>query len=123
VIFTGLQRHVGDYLQVMHAFCLPSKGLESFGNAAVEAMAMGVPTIVFEDGGGMPEHIDPGRTGFVVANQAELIALVRRLVDDPGLRERVSASGREATREKYTIARAVERYDALYAEALGDGSA
>ena len=31
----------------MQAFCLPSMGLESFGNAAVEAMAFGLPTIVF----------------------------------------------------------------------------
>ena len=47
---------IADYVQVMDAFCLPSTGLESFGNAAVEAMALGVPTVVFADGGGLVEH-------------------------------------------------------------------
>jgi glycosyltransferase involved in cell wall biosynthesis len=119
LILTGMQRHVGDYLQVMDAFCLPSTGLESFGNAAVEAMAVGVPTVVFEDGGGLPEHVVSGQTGFVVANDGELMTSVRRLAEDESLRQRISAAGRSAVREKYTVARAVARYDALYAEALG----
>jgi glycosyltransferase involved in cell wall biosynthesis len=122
LILTGMQRHIGDYLQVMDAFCLPSTGLESFGNAAVEAMAVGVPTVVFEDGGGLPEHIEPGQTGFVVANEDELRSVTRRLTTDDALRDRVSAAGKEAIREKYTVARAIERYDALYAAALTAGA-
>ena len=63
---------MASYLQVMDVFCLPSTALESFGNAAVEAMAAGLPTVVFADGGGLVEHIDDGQTGFVVADQKEL---------------------------------------------------
>jgi glycosyltransferase involved in cell wall biosynthesis len=117
-IFAGIRREVGDYLQVMDAFCLPSSSLESFGNAAVEAMAVGVPTIVFEDGGGVVEHIDPGRTGFVVPDEDELLTVVMRLIEDHALRERLGSRGREAVRDRYTLSKAVKGYEALYADAL-----
>ena len=66
----------------MDAFCLPSTGMESFGNAAVEAMALGIPTIIFSDGGGWWRH-RPGQTGFVVADREELADTIRRLLGDP----------------------------------------
>jgi glycosyltransferase involved in cell wall biosynthesis len=118
VVFAGLQPHPGDYLQVMDAFCLPSMGLESFGNAAVEAMAQGIPTIVFADGGGLVEHIQDRETGFVVSNQAELELTIRRLIADDDLREHVGANGRRAVRERYSSATAARSYRSLYTEAL-----
>lgn len=118
VVFAGLRLRVGDYLQEMHAFCLPSMGLESFGNAAVEAMASGIPTIVFNDGGGLAEHIDSEDTGFVVADQRELETTVRRLLADRALVERVGQRGRAAIRARYTAERSAEAYRALYASAL-----
>jgi glycosyltransferase involved in cell wall biosynthesis len=114
VIFAGKQADVADYLQVMDAFCLPSTELESFGNAAVEAMALGVPSIVFRDGGGLLEHIVPGRTGFVVGSDAELVQTIRRLVDDPTLREQVGTAGRQFVRTRYTLANAGQSYRELY---------
>jgi glycosyltransferase involved in cell wall biosynthesis len=119
-IFAGVQRHVGDYLQVMDAFCLPSTGLESFGNAAVEAMAAGIPTIVFTDGGGLLEHVEPGVTGFAVTDEGELRSVVSRLVEDEVLRERIGSSGQEATRAKYTLAHSTQRFESLYMSALQD---
>src|SRR5262249_23759449 len=56
-IFTGMKEHVGDYLQLMDIFVLPSSSAESFGNSAVEAMSQGLPTVVFSDGGGLTEHV------------------------------------------------------------------
>jgi glycosyltransferase involved in cell wall biosynthesis len=118
VIFAGLQRQPADYLQVMDAFCLPSMGLESFGNAAVEAMALGISTIVFADGGGLVEHIVDGETGFVVSDQAELEQTIRRLIADAEFRQRVGAQGHVAVRERYSIAEAARAHKALYADAL-----
>lgn len=112
VIFTGVKSHVGDYLQVMDAFCLPS--VESFGNAAVEAMAVGVPTIVFADGGGMLEHIEPRVTGFVVASPQELEATLRRLDDEPLLARAIGSRARAAVRERYAMERAAPVYRQLY---------
>jgi glycosyltransferase involved in cell wall biosynthesis len=117
-IFAGTQLHVGDYLQVMDAFCLPSTSLESFGNAAVEAMAMGVPSVVFADSSGMREHIENGVTGLVATDQADLERLLLRLIQDRELARRLGAAGRESTRERYTPERAARRYRRLYAAAL-----
>jgi glycosyltransferase involved in cell wall biosynthesis len=118
VIFAGRQQQVASYLQAMDVFSLPSMGLESFGNAAVEAMALGLPTIVFADGGGLVEHIEDGETGFVVSNQAELEATLRRLFADVELRRCVGDRARRVVREKYSTTRAASAYRALYASAL-----
>jgi glycosyltransferase involved in cell wall biosynthesis len=119
VIFAGKQLHVGDYLQVMDAFCLPSTSLESFGNAAVEAMAMGVPTMILADSGGMLEHIEDETTGLVAADQAELERSVQRLIQDRELAWRIGVAGRESMRLRYTPDQAALRYRRLYASALG----
>ena len=118
VTFTGVQAHVGDYLQVMDAFALPSSDRESFGNAAVEAMAVGLPTLVFEDCGGVREHVRDGETGLVLAGQADFEAAIRRLRDEPEQARRLGAAGRDFVRSTYTPAAAAARYRALYERAL-----
>jgi glycosyltransferase involved in cell wall biosynthesis len=118
VTFAGPQANIGDHLQLMQAFCLPSMGLESFGNAAVEAMAEGIPTIVFADGGGMVEHIDSGETGFIVDDQRGLEEVVTHLIHDPELRRRIADRGRDTVRERYSLDRADASYEALYRSAI-----
>ena len=115
VFFLGKREHVGDYLQAMDAFVLPTGPEESFGNALVEAMALGIPTAIFSDGGGMLEHVTDGETGFVVGSPAELGAKLDELVSDPELRAAVGARGAASVRAKYTLERMLVAYDALYA--------
>jgi glycosyltransferase involved in cell wall biosynthesis len=117
VIFAGAKRHVADYLQVMDAFCLPSTGLESFGNAVVEAMGLGLPTVIFADGGGMLEHIDDGRNGFIVSTQSELERRLTELANDPDLRGRIGNAARDV-RAQYAPERAAQAYRDLYEKAL-----
>lgn len=118
VIFTGLQANVADYLQIMDAFCLPSMGLESFGNAMVEAMAFGLPSIVFEDGGGMVEHITHGETGFIIKNPAELKDTVSLLMSNNSFGRSIGENARIRIREKYTPANSAKAYKALYLRAM-----
>jgi glycosyltransferase involved in cell wall biosynthesis len=113
-LFIGEQSDIVDYLQVMDAFCLPSNAAESFGNAAVEAMAMGLPTIVFADGGGLLEHVEPEHTGFVVADRYELERLLGRLMADPELGRAVGAEARSTVHERYSLRRAGAAYRELY---------
>jgi glycosyltransferase involved in cell wall biosynthesis len=117
VIFAGPKSYIGDYLQVMDAFCLPSTEFESFGNAAVEAMGVGLPTVVFADGGGLPEHIDDGQTGFVVSDEAALSHIVRRLIGDRRLRRRLGEAAMAAVRSRYTRSAAHAAYLELYERA------
>jgi glycosyltransferase involved in cell wall biosynthesis len=122
VVFAGKQLHVPDYLQTMDAFCLPSTGLESFGNAAVEAMLLGLPTLVFADGGGLTEHVRAGETGFVVDDQDELVAALRGLLADPARGRDIGARARSFVRDRYTPARSAAAYRSLYATALAGGA-
>jgi glycosyltransferase involved in cell wall biosynthesis len=114
VVFAGPKTDVADYLSAMDAFALPSTGLESFGNAAVEAMSMGLPTIVAADGGGLAEHVDDGVTGFVVGDDQELVERLRELVGDRGRAAEIGAAGRSVVRKRYTPARAARAYRKLY---------
>jgi glycosyltransferase involved in cell wall biosynthesis len=116
VIFTGLVTDVADYLQIMDVFCLPS--VESFGNAAVEAMALEIPTIGYSDGGGLLEHIEDGKTGFLVDDLDELCHVVKRLHDDPGLRAEIGYAGSKSVRGRYTLEKAAAGYNELYESAL-----
>jgi glycosyltransferase involved in cell wall biosynthesis len=118
-VFAGIRTHIGDYLQVMDAFSLPSNVEESFGNAVVEAMAVGLPSVILEDSGGMREHIRDGETGLVVRDASGLAAALVRLHGDPSEAARLAAAGREHVRSTYTPPKAAERYKRLYREALG----
>ena len=63
VHFLGEQDQVLPLLSIADVFLLPS-AQESFGLAALEAMACGVP-VVASNVGGLPEVIDHGRNGFL----------------------------------------------------------
>jgi glycosyltransferase involved in cell wall biosynthesis len=117
VVFAGLQRSVGDYLQVMDVFALPSGPDEGFGNSLVEAMSLGIPSIVFADGGGMLEHVSDGRTGFVARDRADFDLRLSELAGNPALRRHVGDAGRTFVRSKYSLERSTDGYFRLYADA------
>jgi N-acetyl-alpha-D-glucosaminyl L-malate synthase BshA len=63
VIFLGKVRDTAPVLEISDLFILPSE-TESFGLAALEAMAMGVP-VISSNTGGIPEVNIHGETGFL----------------------------------------------------------
>ncbi|HEX2834240.1 MAG TPA: glycosyltransferase [Thermoanaerobaculia bacterium] len=73
----------------MDVLLVPSIGLESFGIAAREAMACGVPVIAAA-GGALSEMFEPGTCGdyFAPSDVEALRALLRRIVDDPAMLDR-----------------------------------
>jgi glycosyltransferase involved in cell wall biosynthesis len=119
IMFVGLKEHVADYLAALDVYVLPSGHQESFGNAAVEAMALGLPVVVFADGGGLTEHVEDGRTGFVVRDQDELVARLAELARSDGLRAELGTSARELVRARYSVAAMIEGYDRLYDQRQG----
>lgn len=102
----------------MDIYCLPSTGTESFGNSVVEAMHMGLPSIVFRDGGGLTEHIEDGSSGFIVGSIQELSDRIRQLIENLPLRKRLGEAGKQAVHEKYALEAMIARYDNLYRTAL-----
>jgi len=75
----------------MDVLLVPSIGLESFGLAAREAMACGVP-VVASDGGALSEMFEPGIGGesFPAGDAVALTEILRRLVKDPSIIDRWS---------------------------------
>lgn len=68
---------------------------EAHGRVVQEAMACGLP-VVCGHAGGMREYVEQGRTGFVFQDDAEALALLRRLRDDGALTARMGADARRA---------------------------
>ena len=79
---------------------------EHFGMTVAEAMRYGLVPVVF-DGGGMPEIVDDGATGYRVPDSAGLLDRTLALMGDADLRRRLGAAGAE------TAARfGIERFNA-----------
>jgi glycosyltransferase involved in cell wall biosynthesis len=118
VKFVGRQDHIGDYLQLMDVFVLPSGPEESFGNSAVEAMGVGLPTIVFADGGGLLEHVEDGRSGFVVDSDEQLAERIGELARQPSLRRGIGDCARSRVRKRYSLDTMLRRYSDFYVGSL-----
>src|SRR5207248_2663040 len=89
VAFAGEQHDLVPWLSAADLFLLPSEQ-ESFGLAALEAMACEVP-VVASRVGGLPEVIDDGRTGYLCA-PTDLDGMAERglaLLLDSDLRSRI----------------------------------
>jgi phosphatidylinositol alpha-1,6-mannosyltransferase len=67
--------------------------VEGLGLVFLEAAACGL-AVVAGDSGGSPETVVDGETGFVVGNHTGLVDALRKLVTDPGLRNRMGTAGR-----------------------------
>ena len=98
-------------------FLLPS-ATESFGLAALEAMACAVPVIA-SDAGGIPEVVRNGETGYL-APPGDVPAMVARalhVLQDPAEHERLKSNA-AACALAFSAERIVPSYEKLYEEVL-----
>lgn len=92
---------------------------EAFPRAVIEAMAEGKP-VVASRVGGVPEAVEDGKTGFLVApGDAEALAeALGRLLEDGALRERLGRAGRERA-ALFSTRAMVDAIQGVYDDALG----
>jgi glycosyltransferase involved in cell wall biosynthesis len=86
---------------------MPIDWPEPFGLVMIEAMACGTPVIAFSRGS-VPEIVEDGRTGFIVANEEEAVQAVSRL---PQIS---SAFVRSRFDHRFTARRMADDYVAVY---------
>jgi N-acetyl-alpha-D-glucosaminyl L-malate synthase BshA len=118
VQLVGEQDSVVPLLSAADVFLLPS-AQESFGLAALEAMACEVP-VVASRVGGLPELVADGVSGFLHApdDLEGMAASTLRLLADEALRRRMAEAGRNLARERYCDSKIVPLYEAYYREII-----
>ena len=114
VRFIGKQEPVEEILSIADLFLMPSAS-ETFGLAALEAMACGVP-VVSTDVGGLPEVNVEGETGFLrpIGDVEGLTEAARTILTRPDLHARMAETARRVAVERYDIDRIVPQYEAHY---------
>jgi L-malate glycosyltransferase len=114
VHFIGKQDNVNELLPLADLMLMPSE-MESFGLAALEAMACGVPTIA-TDVGGVPELIDNGRNGllFGVGDVEGMSAAAIALLGDEARLRAMSEAGRKTAQDHFCASRVIPLYEEYY---------
>lgn len=114
----GAQEEVVPLLSVADLFLLPS-AQESFGLAALEAMACEVP-VVASRVGGLPEVIEHGVSGFLHPPN-DMDAMVESsvsLLTDPALHQAVAQAACRRVRDDFCVDRVVPIYETCYRQLL-----
>jgi len=123
VFFLGKQDRVYEKLGLADLFLLPSD-LESFGLAALEAMACEVPVIA-SNTGGVPEVVDHGVDGYLVEPR-DVATAARYAIEILSRADRGREMGQLArinAKRKFCANDVIPVYEDYYRKVLGAGSA
>jgi len=114
VHFAGKVANVAPVLAAGDLFLLPSVE-ESFGLAAVEAMACGLPVLASRVGG-LPEVVVDGETGFLFDPDDEqgMAEAGVKLLSDAERREEMGLAARDRVMAHFTADKLIPRYEQLY---------
>ena len=118
VHFLGKMDTVHELLPIADLMLMPSE-LESFGLAALEAMACEVPTIG-TNVGGMPELIEHDVTGllFPVGDVAQMSAAAIALLQNPERLQKMAKAARCEAQKTYCTSHVIPRYEQFYESVL-----
>ncbi len=113
VRFVGRQEQIEEILAISDLFLLPSD-YESFGLAALEAMAAGVP-VISSNAGGLPEINIHGVTGFLsdVGNVKEMASNAILILENENLLKQFKKSAADQA-DRFDIQNIIPQYEALY---------
>ena len=118
--FVGKQPRIVDYLSVSDVLLLPSEQ-ESFGLAALEAMACEVPVIASRVGG-IPEVVTDGETGFLseVGDVDKMSDDAARLLGDKEFRRQMGQRARKSAIDRYRTDVVIPQYIDFYEKVIAN---
>jgi L-malate glycosyltransferase len=118
VIFLGKREQVYETLAISDVLLMPSE-LESFGLAALEAMASEVVPIT-TNVGGVPEVVEQGKSGFL-ADVGDVETMARYAIEILKDENRLRTMGkqcREAARARFCTTKIIPQYEQFYRRVL-----
>jgi L-malate glycosyltransferase len=116
--FMGKQDNVNELLPLADLMLMPSE-MESFGLAALEAMACRVPAIATRVGG-VPELIDDGANG-ILCDIGDVDAMAEAAIDllgDSEWLETMSAAARKTAQDHFCASGIITKYEEYYEAVL-----
>lgn len=115
--FLGKQGAIGELLSISDLFLLPSSN-ESFGLAALEAMALEVP-VISSNVGGIPEVNINGETGYLsnVGDVADMAKNAKHILSSPEVHDQFRKRAFEKARE-FEIDKIIPDYERVYEKAM-----
>ncbi len=118
VHFLGKQERIFLLLATSHVFLMPSEQ-ESFGLAALEAMACGVPCVT-SDAGGLKELVQPGVSGYYapVGDLDTMAEHVLHILSDESAYQKLARDTRTYAFERFHVDKIIPQYLELYQEVL-----
>ncbi len=118
VIFLGKQNQVQDLLACADVLLLPSD-LESFGLAALEGMACGVPAVCSRVGG-VPEVMTDGVEGYLVTSRdvQTMAARALEILSSPEKQKEMSQAARQRALRQFCTEKIIPLYEDLYQRVL-----
>jgi glycosyltransferase involved in cell wall biosynthesis len=98
-----LQTETIDFYHRATVLVFPSVWNEPAGLPTCESQACGLP-VVSTYSGGIPEYVEDGRTGMLVArgDTEELALAISQVIDDPALARAMGEAGRQRVLERFT---------------------
>lgn len=119
VFFLGNVPNLEEVVGAADVFLLPSEA-ESFGMAALEAMASEVP-VIGSRAGGLPEVVVEGETGYLlpVGDVESMAARAIEILSTPDLQRRLGRNGRDLAEGKFNVNAVVPRYREFYERVIG----
>lgn len=120
ILLPGQIQQVESYIQIFDVGVLSTNARvhgEGISNSIIEYMVLGRP-VVATDGGGTPEIVLDGETGFLVTPQVpeELAEKIAYLLDHPEEAQRMGQQGRQRILDQFTLPRMTQEYIKTYKE-------
>jgi glycosyltransferase involved in cell wall biosynthesis len=120
VTFAGHRDDMARLLAAVDVFALPSVIREAFPRSVIEAMASSKPVVVTR-GGGAPEAVEEGISGFVVGpgEPAPLADRLLRLATDDAMRREMGKAARQRVETLFSLEENARKTQDVYQSLLG----